>query len=197
MRVTAWIPLLLTTALAAPELEKRQSDSQAASSDAVNWSSFGNALQSFTFNFTMPTKTANLGNISPPPRSLIPEIITALPPSVLMELIVPAQRSALASQFKAGSTPAWYSTLPSNVQSYLSVVKSQISDGALTATTGLAYQTAPTATPTRVTTATEKDSGSGEATSTSSKGLAAAARPTGVLMAGGVGMGVLGLALVL
>ncbi|KAF4276077.1 hypothetical protein CNMCM8812_006365 [Aspergillus fumigatus] len=133
MRVTAWLSGLLTTALAAP-----QSDSQALSSDLANWSSLGNALQSLNFNFTLPTKTANLDNISPPPRSLIPEVITALPPSVLMELIIPSQRSALASQFKAGSTPAWYASLPSDVQSYLSVVKSQISEGALTATTGLA-----------------------------------------------------------
>jgi hypothetical protein len=110
-----------------------------------------------------------------------------------MELIIPSQRSALASQFKAGSTPAWYASLPSDVQSYLSVVKSQISEGALTATTGLAYQTAATASATG--TATETDASAG-ATSTS-KGMAAAARPTGVLMAGGVGMGVLGLALVL
>ncbi|GFF33851.1 hypothetical protein IFM46972_04028 [Aspergillus udagawae] len=189
MRVTTLFSLLLTTALAAP-----QSDSQALSSDLANWSSLGNALQSLNFNFTMPTKTANLDNISPPPRSLIPEVITALPPSVLMELIIPSQRSALASQFKAGSTPAWYASLPSNVQNYLSVVKSQISEGALTATTGLAYQTAATASATG--TATETGKSAGGATSTS-KGMGAAARPTGVLMAGGVGMGVLGLALVL
>jgi hypothetical protein len=111
-----------------------------------------------------------------------------------MELIIPSQRSALANQFKAGSTPAWYTSLPSEVQNYLSVVKSQISEGALTATTGLAYQTAATASATG--TATETGKSAGGATSTS-KGMAAAARPTGVLMAGGVGMGVLGLALVL
>ncbi|KAF7184284.1 hypothetical protein CNMCM7691_004970 [Aspergillus felis] len=114
MRVTVLFSLLLTTALAAP-----QTDSQALSSDLANWSSLGNALQSLSFNFTVPTKTANLDNISPPPRSLIPEVITALPPSVLMELIIPSQRSALASQFKAGSTPVWYASLPSDVQSYL------------------------------------------------------------------------------
>jgi hypothetical protein len=145
----------------------------------------------------MPTKTANLDNISPPPRSLIPQVITALPPSVLIELVIPAQRSALASQFKAGSTPAWYASLPADVQSYLSVVKSQISEGALTATT-LAYQTATaSATGTATETGTGASAGGATATSTSSKGMAAAARPTGVLMAGGVGMGVLGLALVL
>ncbi|KAF7134184.1 hypothetical protein CNMCM5793_005863 [Aspergillus hiratsukae] len=188
MRVTAWISILLTTALAAP-----QRDSQALSSDLANWSSLGNALNSLNLNFTMPTKTANLDNISPPPRSLIPEVITALPPSVLMQLVIPSQRSALASQFKAGATPAWYASLPADVQSYLSVVKSQISEGALTATTGLAYQTA-SATGTATATGTGMSAG---ATSTSSKGMAAAARPTGVLMAGGVGMGVLGLALVL
>lgn len=78
------------------------------------------------------------------------------------------------------------------------MVKSQISEGALTATTGLAYQTATaSATGTATETGTGASAGGATATSTSSKGMAAAARPTGVLMAGGVGMGVLGLALVL
>lgn len=48
--------------------------------------------------------------------------------------MVPAQRSALVSNVKAGSTPAWYASLPSDVKSYVSVVKSQISEGALTKT---------------------------------------------------------------
>ncbi|KAF4231420.1 hypothetical protein CNMCM6457_005524 [Aspergillus fumigatiaffinis] len=70
MRVTAWFSLLLTTALAAP-----QSDSQALSSDLANWSSLGNALQSLNFNFTLPTKTANLDNISPLPPPSAPRRI--------------------------------------------------------------------------------------------------------------------------
>lgn len=112
---------------------------------------------------------------------------------MLWDLINAQSRSSLASAFSAGSTPAWYSSLPADVKSYMSVVKSQISGGALTATTGLAYETSSAST----------SSGSGATTGTAgasststSKGLAAS-QPTGLtaLVIGAVG--VLGLALVL
>lgn len=80
------------------------------------------------------TATANFDNISPPPKDLIPEILSVVPVPVLWDLVQPASRSSLASQFSAGTTPAWYRSLPSDVRSYMSVVKSQIAAGALTAT---------------------------------------------------------------
>jgi hypothetical protein len=136
------------------------------------------------------TASANFGNISSPPKALIGEILSVVPVSVIWELINPDQRSSLASQFKAGTTPAWYNALPTDVKSYMSVVKSQISDGALTATTGLAYQTkSQTQTPAQ-STATGTQSG---ATSTSSS----AAAPTGLTVSVVGALGVLGLALAL
>lgn len=102
-----------------------------------------------------------------------------MPVTVIWELIDPQSRSILASQFSAGTTPTWYNSLPTDVKSYMSVVKSQISAGALTATT------------TGSTSATKTG-----ATSTSS-GMAMAAQPT-ALTASVIGaLGVLGLALAL
>lgn len=146
------------------------------------------------------TASANFGNISPPPRSLIPEILSVVPVTVLWELINPQSRSSLASAFSAGSTPAWYSSLPADVKSYVSVVKSQISGGALTATTGLAYETTTTKTGAS---ATGTGSGTGGSTggsagaTSTSKGLAVAAQPTGLTASVVGALGVLGLALVL
>ncbi|KAE8147823.1 hypothetical protein BDV25DRAFT_168847 [Aspergillus avenaceus] len=176
MKVTWFLTAVLATALAAPE-EKRQD------SDSVNWSALGQALKSHTLS--MPTKTANLDNISPPPRSLIPEIIHNVPPTVLAQLMVPAQRSSIASEFQAGRTPSWYNSLPTDVKSYLHAVKKQMSDGALTAS--------PTPT-----SSSAKDGSAQAASSTSSGVGAAGAQPTGGLVMGGLGaLGVLGVAVAL
>jgi hypothetical protein len=120
--------------------------------------------------------------------------------TVLWELINVQSRSSLASAFSAGSTPAWYSSLPADVKSYMSVVKSQISGGALTATTGLAYETTTTTTTGSTGTGTGTTGGvtgtaSAGATSTS-KGLAPS-QPTGLTASVIGALGVLGLVLVL
>ncbi|KAJ5793440.1 hypothetical protein N7457_000039 [Penicillium paradoxum] len=122
------------------------------------------------------TASANFGNISPPPKSLIPEILSVVPVSVVWELINPPERSALASQFKAGSTPAWYSALPSGVK--------RLADSKATAA-----NTAATAT------ATDGNSESGRASSSSSTD--AAAQATGLTVSAMGALGVLGLALAL
>lgn len=148
------------------------------------------------------TASANFGNISPPPKSLIPEILSVVPVTVLWELINAQSRSSLASAFSAGSTPAWYSSLPADVKSYMSVVKSQISGGALTATTGLAYETTATTTATTGSTGTgtgttERETGTASTGATStSKGLAPS-QPTGLTASVIGALGVLGLVLVL
>jgi hypothetical protein len=41
-----------------------------------------------------------------------------VPITVIWELIDPQSRSILASQFSAGTTPAWYNSLPTDVKSY-------------------------------------------------------------------------------
>lgn len=83
----------------------------------------------------MPTLNPDgqhMGNISPPPPSLVNQIITAVPPSALLEIINPTKRRTLAEQIRAGSTPGWYSSLPPDVRGYMGVVRSQVQDGALT-----------------------------------------------------------------
>ncbi|RMJ25329.1 hypothetical protein PHISP_03816 [Aspergillus sp. HF37] len=189
MRITALFWLCLSiTALAAPEGGGDQQDS-------ANWSSFRNSVKTMSFTnpgITIPTQAGNLGNLPPPPRSLINEVISAVPPSVLVDLVVPSRRASLASEFSAGNTPGWYKTLPTDVKSYVKEVKSEIKNGALTATTGPASQTA-----TATTTGTA--AGSTAASSTSSGAAAGGARATGgPLAASAAGaLGMLGVAIVL
>ncbi|KAJ6072178.1 hypothetical protein N7499_010192 [Penicillium canescens] len=159
----------------------------------INLASISSALEHMTAN---QTASANFANISSPPKSLIPEILSVVPVSVIWELVNPAQRSSLASQFKAGSTPAWYSNLPTDVKSYMSVVRSQISGGALTATTGLAYATA-SATATGATESGSTGSGTGSASGMASTSTGGAAQATGLTVSVMGAMGVLGLALAL
>ncbi|KXG46619.1 uncharacterized protein PGRI_054750 [Penicillium griseofulvum] len=183
MRFTAAL-LFVATAWGSQHHHQRDTD------NGINLGAITSALEHMMGN---KTASANFANISPPPRSLIPEILSVVPVSVIWELINPVERSSLASQFKAGTTPAWYSALPSDVKDYMSVVKSQISAGALTAT---ASETNPTANTGAVATAaTATGVNSGSASSTSSKG--AAAQPTGLTVSALGALGVLGLALAL
>lgn len=55
--------------------------------------------------------------------------MTGLPGSILVSLSQPSGRSALALQFANGSTPSWYATLPSAVQSYVESLEKQIAGG--------------------------------------------------------------------
>lgn len=61
--------------------------------------------------------------------------MTDVPLSVLGELLDPNARSSLASEFKAGTTPGWYQSLPPSIRSYLNIVHTQIAEGALSANT--------------------------------------------------------------
>ncbi|KAJ5211369.1 hypothetical protein N7472_001508 [Penicillium cf. griseofulvum] len=184
MRFTA-VLLFVTTAWGGQHHHQRDT-----TDDGINLGAITSALEHMMGN---KTASANFANISPPPRSLIPEILSVVPVSVIWELINPAERSSLASQFKAGTTPAWYNALPLDVKDYMSVVKSQISAGALTAT---ASETNPTANSgAAATAATATDANSGSASSTSSKGTAA--QPTGLTVSALGALGVLGLALAL
>ncbi|KAJ6112234.1 hypothetical protein N7523_008295 [Penicillium sp. IBT 18751x] len=127
MRFTS---ILLWFAVTVRGAEPQRRDATATES-GFNMASLSSALAQITSN---ATATARFENISAPPKSLIPEILSVVPMTVIWELIDPQSRSILASQFSAGTTPAWYSSLPTDVKSYMSVVKSQISAGALTAT---------------------------------------------------------------
>ncbi|PLB34806.1 uncharacterized protein BDW47DRAFT_128720 [Aspergillus candidus] len=129
MKPSTLLPVLLSLVASTTA----QDPSVSASKASINWSALRETLASLT-DIPIPTKAANLENISPPPRTLIPELVHAIPASALVQLMVPAQRSSLVSNVKAGSTPAWYASLPSDVKSYVSVVRSQIKEGALTKT---------------------------------------------------------------
>lgn len=138
------------------------------------------------------TSGANFANISPPPKSLINEMISVVPMTVLWDLIDQQSRRALASQISAGTTPTWYSSLPSDVKSYMSVVRSQVKAGVLTQ--------APTAEKASQTgTGAGTGAGTGTATATgsssTSSGMAAAAQPTGLTMTVVGALSILGLAL--
>lgn len=112
---------------------------------------------------------------------------------VLWDLINPTSRQSLASEFRAGNTPTWYNSLPTEVKNYMSVVRAQISGGALTATTGLAYESTSTSSAASVTAGTSQKGG-GSGTSTSS-GMAAQA--TGLTASALGAMGVIAVALAL
>lgn len=121
-------------------------------------------------------------------------MLSAVPVTVLWELVIPTQRSSLADQFNSGHTPDWYKSLPANVKSYFSEVKSQVDAGLLTATPTSNTAASPTATAS----ATPSSSPSGSPTPSASQGLAPA-RPTGGALTASVAgaIGVLGVVLAL
>ncbi|KAL4945728.1 hypothetical protein BDV06DRAFT_218974 [Aspergillus oleicola] len=143
----------------------------------------------YTLNYTAPG-----GNLIQPPSSLINDIITAVPPTVLAQLMMPSGRSSIASDFSAGNTPTWYEDLPSEVKSYVLAMKSQAAAG------DVDLNTTRTPAPTSTGSSDSNDAASSEggdspATETSS-GLAPHA--TGEVAASLLGaLGLLGLAVVL
>lgn len=125
------------------------------------------SLLGLTGSVPAPTITADIQSLfSAPPSGVAQALLTAIPASVYSDLAIPASRSALASEFRAGNTPAWYANLPSAVKSYISQVQAQASSinpsyGALSAKTTVKL------------TATDQLPASGaSATSTSKKGAA-------------------------
>ncbi|KAJ6028041.1 hypothetical protein N7540_003617 [Penicillium herquei] len=181
MKAQNLLLFLLTTVFAEPQPEKRDVTTvPATTASGFNFAAFSNAVVSLA-NGT----TGNFANISPAPKLLVPEVLSVVPLTVVMDLLDASSRSSLASQFRNSSTPAWYSSLPADVKQYVAIVRAQISDGALTAT-----QAANTAD------ATATATGTASAGSTSSSS-GMAAQPT-VVSASMIGaLGILGLALVL
>ncbi|OKL62821.1 hypothetical protein UA08_01700 [Talaromyces atroroseus] len=139
MRPTFVSLLIIAFALfSSAEIVERDS---ATTTAAYNYGSISAVLESFASAVStaapasvlsnVPAQTANLSNIAAPPSDFIPVIMTAVPMSVLGDILDSASRSSLASEFQNGTTPAWYQSLPSSIQSYLTVVRSQINEGAL------------------------------------------------------------------
>lgn len=143
----------------------------------------------YTANFTAPG-----GNLLQPPSSLMKDMFTAVPPTVLAQLMFPTGRSSVASEFQAGNTPSWYQDLPTDVKSYVLAMKSQVAAG------NVDLNATRTPAPTSSSSADENDSdsakdGDSPATETSSGLAAHATGEVAVSLAGALGL--LGLAVVL
>jgi hypothetical protein len=121
------------------------------------------------------------------PDSLLNVIATAVPPDVLGDLLNPASRAALASEFHAGRTPQWFQALPTEVKSYFSSVAARMTSDGVTLPTSGPLVTGPLTIPTAAAT---------EEATRSSSGLGS--RPTGAV-AGGLALaaGILGVAIIL
>ncbi|KAH8422472.1 uncharacterized protein LDX57_000225 [Aspergillus melleus] len=99
--------------------------------DGALLSSQADALKSAFPDATPFTKPFEIpgGNLIQPPSSLVGAIITGVPPSVLAQLIQPAGRESIASEFRAGNTPDWYAGLPADVKGYVTKMKAQVTQG--------------------------------------------------------------------
>jgi hypothetical protein len=148
-----------------------------------------------------PSPTVTLG-ISIP-DNLRHEIITAVPPSILVQLMNHSYRSSVASDFQAGNTPSWYdvssSKVPKSVDNILTSLQN-LEPNVKTFFEGMASDIqGGSAVFTRTSTPTAEPSAEGEAPATSTS--SDFAQPTGAdrsVMVGAIGMaGVLGVALAL
>jgi hypothetical protein len=63
-----------------------------------------------------------LAAFPPPPSNIAGALLTGIPKSVFADLANPSARASLASDFQAGNEPAWYTSLPVEVRSYLSQI---------------------------------------------------------------------------
>ncbi|EEA27252.1 hypothetical protein TMatcc_004463 [Talaromyces marneffei ATCC 18224] len=187
MRSTILSILLLAFVVLSSALIEKRDSVTATITPGSNYASISAILGSLASALSSATpapgltpiavQTANLSNIAEPPPGFIPAIMTAVPLSVLGNLLDSSSRSSLASEFQNGSTPAWYQSLPASIKSYISEVNSQIHAGALSANTSAAMATS----------------------SSTAMAVQRAVVPTGVAMGVNVlgALGVAGLALVL
>lgn len=138
---------------------------------------FGTQSATFSLPFVTPG-----GNLIQPPASLVGAIITAVPASVLLELAQPSLRSSIASEFRAGNTPAWYQTLPTPVKSYIESLNTQIAAG------GVDLNATPSRFDFDVPTTTATSDGGVSGTSTSKAIAAQATGDIGLSLAAVVGI---------
>ncbi|KAI1880317.1 hypothetical protein JX265_001938 [Neoarthrinium moseri] len=122
-------------------------------------------LGGMTISELVPSPTVTLG-ISIP-QELKYEIMTAIPPDVIIKLMDQSYRASVASGFAAGSTPAWYRSLNPELKTFFEGMAKEIKTGSAVFTV--------TSTPT--------NAGSPDATGesvASSSSSAVAAAPTSV-----------------
>lgn len=188
-----FLSALYATGLSVAQNEKRDSSSLDMASVLSEASRLTSAYPGSSATYSIPFVTPG-GNLLQPPASLIPAIITGIPATVIVQIAGASGRSVLASEFKAGNTPAWYQSLPDGVKSYINALASQASAGSinLSATpTAVNWATAPQ------TTSSASADGKGNVKSSKSKGIGAqpTAAPLGIGIAAAVG--ILGVALAL
>ncbi|KXJ87093.1 hypothetical protein Micbo1qcDRAFT_208490 [Microdochium bolleyi] len=86
----------------------------------VNVSFASSLLNAFVGGISLgpmaPSATATLGIAVP--ETLKAQIYTAIPPTVLVQLMNNSYRSSVAANFAAGSTPAWYQSLSPELQTF-------------------------------------------------------------------------------
>ncbi|KAL5363581.1 hypothetical protein BJX96DRAFT_178196 [Aspergillus floccosus] len=143
---------------------------EAVSLDGALLSSQAEALKSAfpsATPYTVPFRVPG-GNLLQPPASVAAGIITGVPATVIAQLALPAGRSSIQSEFRAGNTPAWYQDLPAVVKEYVNSMHSQVAAGAVNLR----------ATPTEVSSTVASEVSTGETASGSSKEHAAAAVAT-------------------
>jgi len=200
MRFTALVLSALgALSLVAAQNEKRQQSS-------IDWASLNSAASRLKTAYPAGSATYSLpfvtpgGNLLQPPASLVGAIITGIPASVLVQVAGAAGRSSLASEFKAGNTPAWYQTLPEGVKSYISALASQFNKGDVNLSATPSANNWATSGIIAPTDASSPDNGNNNAAVSSSKSKgAAAAQPTAAPLgfSAMAALGILGIAIAL
>ncbi|MCJ1365987.1 hypothetical protein MMC16_005112 [Acarospora aff. strigata] len=139
-----------------------------------------------------------------PNPSVFSVLETAIPHSFISQLAQnPAAASSFQSQFAGGSTPGWFSSLPTDVKSYLHTYQPSFNvlASATNATRMNTTQTSSTGVSSTSTTSTsnsESASSASAAAASSRTSTAGAPKPTGAVAAGIVGVvGLLGLVVAL
>ncbi|KAF1817337.1 hypothetical protein P152DRAFT_445440 [Eremomyces bilateralis CBS 781.70] len=94
-------------------------------------SAFGELNPAISAPFGNPSTTINVFDIGAPPSSLVSLLITAIPATVLGQIMNPTGRSSIAAEFQAGNTPSWFNELPTEVKSYVGAMQSKINAGNL------------------------------------------------------------------
>jgi len=203
VRATEWVEKRSITTVDIASVNIASIDSQIASLTEL----YGAPASSFSISFISTPG----GNLLTPPQTLIGPILSAVPATVLAQLVNPAARASIASEFKAGKTPEWYATLPSGVKSYVGALNAQIASGAVTISDAAVVKTTLPVSSGALNSAIASGSDlasefsaaqitatTGGVASSTSKGMAAAAKPTGGLAGSVAGVvGALGVVLFL
>jgi len=122
---------LISTVVAAPEnIQKRQTPASAAASPTSSADEIAELLQlASAAGITLPsnpTALVELGQAAEPLESALPTesvlsvLETAVPSGFLSSVLYnPSFAASFESAFSAGSSPSWFTLLPTDVQSYL------------------------------------------------------------------------------